>query len=264
MAGDINKAASRMSYWCTQANLGYDQSNRWDIRDGGECDCSSLVIHALREAGFDTGDASYTGDLSANLTSHGWVRLSPVLSQLRKGDIILKDQHHVCMVVSGTGTSAKIAEANIDENGRIYGGRAGDQTGNETRVIGVYEYRGGWDCILRYGGAGAKNIVTIDGVWGYQTMSAAQRWLGTPVDGTISGQPNEYRSYFPNVNCIQYTNTSAGSLWVKSLQRKLGGLTVDGLFGNYTRKAFQKWLDVYPDGYIGRVTVMAFQRKLNL
>ena len=38
---------------CEDWDLGYDQDNRWDVRDGGECDCSSLVIWALRAAGFE-------------------------------------------------------------------------------------------------------------------------------------------------------------------------------------------------------------------
>ena len=67
--GDLNKFCERMRYWCDEGNLGYDQSNRQDIRYGGECDCSSLVIYALKEAGFDTGAASYTGNLSGNLVA---------------------------------------------------------------------------------------------------------------------------------------------------------------------------------------------------
>lgn len=69
--GDIDYLCERMRYWCNQANLGYDQSNRQDFRDGGECDCSSLVIHCLKEAGFATGNASYTGNMSSELCSHG-------------------------------------------------------------------------------------------------------------------------------------------------------------------------------------------------
>jgi len=141
---NIAKACERMRYWCEDGNLGYDQSNRWDIRPGGETDCSALVIHVLREAGFDTGDASYTGDMSYNLTRRGWKRLPADLSTARPGDILLNDSHHVALVIGG--------QASIDEHGRASGGASGDQTGRETNTRPIYEYSRGWDCILRYDG----------------------------------------------------------------------------------------------------------------
>ena len=152
--------AERMRYWCDNGNLGYDQIQRWNIWEGGECDCSSLVIHALNEAGFDTGYATYTGDLSANLTARGWVRLSPDISSARVGDILLSDANHVAAVVSGYGWYATIAEAWLDENGGIYYGQTGDQTGLETRTRGIYDFP--WDCILRYEG---------------DEMSASELWV---------------------------------------------------------------------------------------
>ena len=42
-----------MRYWCQTANMGYSQTDRWHFDPaGGNCDCSSLVIHCLQEAGF--------------------------------------------------------------------------------------------------------------------------------------------------------------------------------------------------------------------
>lgn len=143
----IEKFCERMRYWCEDGNLGYDQMNRWDIRPGGECDCSSLVIFALREAGFDTGSATYTGNLSDELTERGWLRLYPALSQIKPGDILLNDAYHVAAVISGYGWNARVAQASIDENGNISGGASGDQ-GNETNIVDTYSYP--WNCILRY------------------------------------------------------------------------------------------------------------------
>ena len=40
----IQKFCDLMYTACAVWSLGYDQYNREDIRDGGECDCSSLVI----------------------------------------------------------------------------------------------------------------------------------------------------------------------------------------------------------------------------
>ena len=139
----------RMDYYCRVASVGYDQWQRWDVYDGGETDCSALVITCLREAGFDTGDATYTGNMSDNLTARGWERLSPDLSTCQPGDILLNDGSHVAAVISGYGWDATVAQASIDENGNISGGAAGDQE-NETNEVGMYDYP--WNCILRYDG----------------------------------------------------------------------------------------------------------------
>lgn len=145
---DLALFAERMRYWCEEGNLGYSQTDRWNIREGGNCDCSSLVIHCLREAGFDTGSATYTGDLAENLTARGWERFPQWIASACPGDILLSEKYHVCAVVEGYGWNAKIAEAWLDENGGIYYGKPGDQTDEETRVRKIYVYP--WDCILKY------------------------------------------------------------------------------------------------------------------
>lgn len=45
------------------------------------------------------------------------------LGILQPGDILLNDTHHVCMVISGYGHNAIIAQASIDERGRLPGAR---------------------------------------------------------------------------------------------------------------------------------------------
>lgn len=152
MAGSISKFCDRMRYWCDEGNLGYDQGNRWDIRYGGECDCSSLVIFALKEAGFDTGSASYTGNMSDQLCARGWKRIANN-GNPQKGDILLHDSNHVAVWLGDC-----LAQASIDENGRATGGAAGDQTGRETRTGGYYNYP--WNCYLRYTGAQSNDTAT--------------------------------------------------------------------------------------------------------
>lgn len=147
----LARFCERMDYYCRVASVGYDQWERWNVYDGGETDCSALVVSCLREAGFDTGDASYTGNMSDNLTARGWARLAPDLSTCQPGDILLNDYSHVAAVISGYGWGATVAQASIDENGGIHGGQAGDQTGYETNERGMYDYP--WDCILRWTGA---------------------------------------------------------------------------------------------------------------
>lgn len=140
----LQKFIDRMVYYCRDVSVGYSQSDRWDVRPGGNCDCSSLVITCLREAGFDTGSASYTGNMSAQLTARGWRRLS-VNRLLLPGDILLNDVHHVAVYIGDN----QLAQASISEHGTAYGSD-GDQTGRETNISTYYSYP--WDCILRWEG----------------------------------------------------------------------------------------------------------------
>ena len=144
MAGNLTTLVNRMIHWCRDVSLGYSQSDRWNIRPGGNADCSSLVIHALQEAGFATGSATYTGNLSAQLTARGWQRISANGSP-RAGDILLNDVHHVAVYL-GNGL---VAQASSSEYGTAYG-KPGDQTGRETNIRGYYNYP--WNCYLRYVG----------------------------------------------------------------------------------------------------------------
>ncbi|WEV47006.1 hypothetical protein OZX62_01530 [Bifidobacterium sp. ESL0690] len=146
---DLNLFVQRMVYWCRDADLGYSQNDRQDFRDGGNADCSSLVIHCLKEAGFDTGGAYYTGNLSAELTARGWARL-PVDGNPRAGDILLNDADHVAVAIGG----GMLAQASISETGGI-DGAGGDQTGQETNISPVYDFP--WDCYLRYQGQQTTN-----------------------------------------------------------------------------------------------------------
>ena len=148
MNSNLQKFIELMDYYCRVASVGYDQWQRWDVYDGGETDCSALVISCLKEAGFDTGNATYTGNMSNELCKHGWKRLNPDISKAVPGDILLNDVNHTAVVIKGTGWNATIAQASQDENGNAHGGKAGDQTGFETNERGIYSYP--WDAILRY------------------------------------------------------------------------------------------------------------------
>lgn len=263
----LQRFCSLMTYWCDEGNLGYDQSNRWDIRIGGETDCSALVIYCLREAGFDTGNASYTGNLSAALTARGWKRLAPTIATCQPGDILLNDANHVCAVVKGYGWNATIAQASIDERGTISGGKAGDQTGRETLTRSVYTYSRGWDCILRWSGAStpsapSTSALTVDGEWGKATTRAMQQTLGTTIDGVISGQLCSCKKYILTDAGTFAWNDGAGSMMIRALQKKLG-VKADGYIGPATIKAYQKKLGVGVDGYCGKETTKAIQRALN-
>lgn len=253
--GNVNTLTARMRYWCAVANLGYSQDERWDIRDGGNCDCSSLVIHCLREAGFDTGSASYTGDMSANLTARGWRRL-PADGNPQPGDILLNDVHHTAVCLGG----GLLAQASYSEHHSAHGA-GGDQTGHETNVSRYYNYP--WDCYLRYGaGSGtAAGQLAVDGSCGPATVRRWQAVMGTPVDGVISGQvPPSGGWGRPALSAYSYGR--GGSMLVRAVQRRLG-VAVDGLLGPATIRAIQTHLGVNADGWFGPGTVRALQSRLN-
>lgn len=143
--GSIGAFCDAMRWAADSDQVGYSQSDRWGVVFFGDglynADCSSLVIQALQYAGFDTGDASYTGNMSENLCSRGWERLRPGVA-LQAGDILLNDGNHVAAWLGDC-----IAQASIDENGNIAGGRRGDQTGAEVNTCGYYNYP--WNAVLR-------------------------------------------------------------------------------------------------------------------
>lgn len=180
---NLSEFRNLMKYYCDDASVGYDQSQRWNVYDGGETDCSALVISCLKQAGFDTGNATYTGNMSNELCSRGWSRLAPDISYAQPGDILLNDANHVAAVVDGSGWNATIAQASIDENGNISGGAAGDQTGWETATMPIYSYP--WDCILRYAGNDAYGWIKDDKGWWYKRPDGsypADQWYWVDAD----------------------------------------------------------------------------------
>ena len=221
---NVQKFVDRMVYWCQNGNLGYDQNQRWNIYPGGECDCSSLVIHALKEAGFDTGNATYTGNLSAALVARGWQRIIPN-GKPQVGDILLNDVHHVAAFVG----NGRLAQASIDERGRASGGQAGDQA-NETNVKAYYNYP--WNAYLRYVGSQAA--------------------YGPNQSSSPNLNPNNYSDDY--VHDIQAYLVKAGF--------SVGPSGVDGSLGNDTFnaiKAYQKAKGLTVDGIPGPETLKALQ-----
>jgi len=87
-----------------------------------------------------------------------------------------------------------------------------------------------------------KENLVVDGYFGPKTISALQRYFGTPVDGYIS-KP---------------------SLVIKALQKWLG-VTQDGYFGPITISALQKRLGTPVDGVISKpsLVIKELQRRLN-
>lgn len=173
----------RMVYYCRDVSVGYSQADRWDVRPGGNCDCSSLVITCLREAGFDTGTASYTGNMSAQLTARGWVRLSPYVAK-HPGDILLNDAYHVAAMIN----NYQLAQASISETGGV-NGMDGDQTGRETNISSYYDYP--WDCILRWNGgimATTQEIAAAVGSYRYNNGDTIYNYIHYASDAAQSAK----------------------------------------------------------------------------
>lgn len=178
----VQTLIDRMIYWCRDANMGYSQYDRWNFTPaGGNCDCSSLVIHCLQEAGFDTGGATYTGNMWMNLAARGWSRL-PADGRPQAGDILLNDANHVAVYLGG----GLLAQASISEYNSI-AGNPGDQTGRETNISQYYSYP--WDCYLRYQGGNmpsAQEIAQAVGSYRYANNDTIYNFVHYASDN--SGQ----------------------------------------------------------------------------
>ena len=262
--GNLTTLVNRMRYWCQTVSLGYDQNQRWDIRPGGECDCSSLVIYALKEAGFDTGGATNTGNMSSNLTARGWRRL-PNNGSPQPGDILLNDVHHVAVYLG----NGQLAQASISEHGTITG-TAGDQTGRETNIKAYYNYP--WNAYLRYGADQSTTSaqLAIDGSCGPATIAKWQTIMGTPADSIVSGQlvPDQKTYWRPALadECVTYGGY--GSQLICAVQRRLRDErlytgAIDGLLGPGTIKALQGHYGINQDASFGPDTVRHLQTALN-
>lgn len=273
----LEKLCQRMEYWCNEANLGYDQSRRWDIRVGGECDCSSLVYWCLWEAGFltkPTGNLNnytlYTGSIRKHLKEAGWVE-RPVNGKPKRGMILLNDGKHVAVALSAT----RMAQASIDENGRARGGKSGDQSGRETNISNYRNYP--WSTYLEYTGKSdvvvsapkpttGTDDIPVDGYWGFLTTQRAQTVLGTPVDGYVDGQDEGFDRTNRGglVLGSSWRKGKGGSDMVQAIQ-KLVGANPDRLVGPDTITKLQKRLGTTQDGYVDGPSEMvkALQRRLN-
>ena len=168
----VQELAARAYWMAATADGGYSQPNRYDVRRTRgvwtpgftfEADCSSLVMEAAHQAGYDTGGATYTGDMRACMASAGWSVIPYAATggnadNLYTGDVLLSEA--ASGGVGHTGVyvgDERIAEAWIDGRGDIMGSAdgdgPGDDTGGETRVIGFYAHpytaRGLWTHVLR-------------------------------------------------------------------------------------------------------------------
>lgn len=259
---------------------------------GGDRDCSSAVVTALRAVGVNTFGASYTGNMREQLLKtglFGWRKMG--VKSAQRGDIYLNEKCHTAVCVSpyGSARGDLLAQFSISEKGTVTGTK-GDQTGRESNIKAYYSYP--WDGTLYWLGYGktlngsntevADNTVPSLGdtrYFGPKMAKELQRQLGTTADGVISGQwpANERYLWACDRGVIEYVKGGVGSNAVRALQDKVGCKVypvVGGVqarqMGSGTVFKHQQWLIAQgiscgssgADGYQGRDTNVAIGQAL--
>lgn len=259
---------------------------------GGDRDCSSAVVTALRAVGVNTFGASYTGNMREQLLKtglFGWRKMG--VKSAQRGDIYLNEKCHTAVCVSpyGSARGDLLAQFSISEKGTVTGAK-GDQTGRESNLKEYYSYP--WDGTLYWLGGGktlngsntevADNTVPSLGdtrYFGPKMAKELQRQLGTTADGVISGQwpANERYLWACDRGVIEYVKGGVGSNAVRALQDKVGCKVypvVGGVqarqMGSGTVFKHQQWLIAQgiscgssgADGYQGRDTNVAIGQAL--
>lgn len=192
--GDVNKFCDAMIWAADSNQVGYNQYDRYNLTANDffsnglyNTDCSALTIAALQYAGYDTGSATYTGNISSNLTARGWTRIAPDWNP-QKGYILLNDACHVAVWCGD-----RLAQASIDENGNIAGGLRGDQSGSEVNTRGYYNYP--WDCYL---------VPPADST--YSTTPTKKKKRGKRMECLIRPNGEDYMVYFDGTKAHPLTH----------------------------------------------------------
>lgn len=264
---------------------------------GGDRDCSSAVITALRAVGINTFGASYTGNMKAELLKTGlFVWQAMGVASAKRGDIYLNEKHHTAVCVSpyGSARGDLLAQFSISERGTVTGTK-GDQTGRESNIKPYYSYPWNGKLVWKSDGKtlNGTNTEVADNTdpdlgdtryWGPKFNRAIQKQLGTTVDGVISGQWLVNKTHFwATDGGVEWAKTGkgVGSDMVLALQKKVGCKIYPEFCGVQARQMnsgtivqHQRWLMNHgisvgssgADGYHGpdtnRAVAQAIKRKL--
>lgn len=189
---------------CYDPKFGYTQgSGRWGLGgdqvtwtiDGrkyiinrGDYDCSSSVIKAWQKALEGTpyegklDGADSTRDMRSVFVNSGLFEVWDTYTTVaQRGDIYLNDLHHTAMCQS-SGNPDTLSEFWLNDLNGIIGGRIGDQTGWESRIINYYNFP--WNCTLHYNG---KADVEID------NLDDAYKFLSEKTDASGRGKKANMR-----------------------------------------------------------------------
>lgn len=106
----------------------------------------------------------------------------------------------------------------------------------------------------------------IDGYWGKATTTRLQMIFHTPIDGIVSDQWIQTKRENPGiVSSFEWVeNPTEGSALIKAIQLKVGAYP-DGILGDETIRAMQKWLRTPVDGVLDSPSTMirALQKWCN-
>ena len=127
----------------------------------GSYDCSSSVIKAWQLAIQYTkykgklDGATYTGNMRSVFKASGLFDVWDTdTTEAVRGDVYLNDANHTAMCQDGGKDGVygydALSEFCINENGEVYGGKVGDQTGTEAYIHAFYNYP--WNVTLHYNG----------------------------------------------------------------------------------------------------------------
>ena len=115
-------------------------------------------------------------------------------------------------------------------------------------------------------------VLEEDGEFGYLSVKATQRWLGTVEDGVISGQSQSMKKYLPAMYSVTYEDD--GSMVVEALQKYLTkrgfACDIDGYLGPQTIKQWRSWLkkqqgfSIAVTNKFDTTTAWCMQRFLNI
>ena len=195
-----NIAAIIHADMCEDDRNGYSWEPRWggDHPDGyktleiegreygywlGSYDCSSSVItawsQALRYTAFEgvLDEAYYTGNMREVFERSGLFYSED--SANRRGDVYLSDGSHTAMCQDGGDDGVYgydcMSHFSINENGEVYGGYVGDQTGYEAYVTAYHDHP--WNTNLHYnGGADGSDAAPAPAPVVVPTQDAGNPW----------------------------------------------------------------------------------------
>lgn len=183
------------------------------------------------------------------------------------GDIVFFDWNH-----DGIADHTGIVTANKGSYiETIEGNTSSGRRGSQSNGGGVYRRARSLSWVLAVATPQYSNAVpsrpantnsglVVDGWAGPATIRRAQQLARTPADGIVSGQWRGNKQYHWAVAAVSYSR--GGSILVRKIQSTLG-VSADGYWGRQTSIAMQRKLHVAQDGYFGHASVKAWQQVLN-
>lgn len=164
-------------------------------------------------------------------------------------------KHYVYMKDSASNSSLRNGQISYEENFRgsvlkVWSGRLPERVTTKT-----------------YPGA-----LLVDGVGGFATIQATQKFFGVNQNGAIINQDPKQKQFYPSITAVDFQKKKklqGNDPTVIALQKWVGVKELDGIIGKGTVAAWQKKLKdakYYTgiiDGYFGAMSMIAWQEFLN-